>query len=66
MEEKLLVDVAAASRLLGLSRSFTYSRLIQTGRLRSYKIGGARRVIVEDLHEFIRRLKEESEEAAHG
>ena len=61
MRSELLVDVREAARRLGLGRSLTY-RLIQTGALRSLKIGGARRVAVVDLEEFVGRLRDEAAE----
>jgi len=60
--EELLVTVKEAGRRLGLGRSAAYA-LIQRGDLPSIKIGGARRIAVADLHEFIRRLKEVTNEA---
>jgi len=62
MCSELLVDVRESARRLGLGRSLTY-RLIQTGALRSVKIGGARRILVSDLEDFVQRLKEATNEA---
>jgi excisionase family DNA binding protein len=35
---------------------------IRRGELKSVKVGGARRVLVSDLHEFVRNLKDQSDE----
>jgi excisionase family DNA binding protein len=59
MEERLLLTVKEAAQRLALGRSMAY-RLIQSGALPSIKVGGARRVAVADLHEFVRFLKEQS------
>jgi excisionase family DNA binding protein len=59
MCEQILLTVIEAARRLSLGRSLTY-RYIQTGELRSVKVGGARRVLVTDLQEFVRRLQEAS------
>jgi excisionase family DNA binding protein len=53
---ELLIDVPEAARRLGLGRSFVYQRLIQTGQLRSIKVGGARRILVSDLEAFVANL----------
>ena len=53
--EQLLLTVSQAAGRLQLGRSLTY-RLIQTGELRSVKIAGARRVLAQDLEEFVRGL----------
>lgn len=60
MSDELLITVAEAARRLGLGRSLTY-RFIQTAELPSLKIGGARRVAVADLNQFVERLRERSE-----
>ncbi len=44
-----------------MSRSLVYSRFIQTGALRSIKVGAARRGCVTDLLEFVRELREQAE-----
>lgn len=59
--DEILITVAEAARRLSLGRSFVYQRFIQTGALRSIKVGGARRVLVSDLVEFVGRLREEEE-----
>ncbi len=60
MCEVLLLRVEEAARRLGLGRSLTY-RFIQAGTLRSVKVAGARRVLVSDLVEFVRNLRDESD-----
>ena len=60
MEERLLLTVKQAAERLALGRSMAY-RLIQTGALRSVKVGGARRVLVSDLEDFVQRLHRDQE-----
>jgi excisionase family DNA binding protein len=57
MCERLLLKVGEAAKLLGLGRSKTYE-LIQRGALKSLKVDGARRVRIDDVHEFIERLRQ--------
>jgi excisionase family DNA binding protein len=61
MSEKLLLTVAEAAQRMGLGRSFTYD-LIRRGAIVSIKIGGARRVAVADIDEFVERLRAEATE----
>jgi excisionase family DNA binding protein len=60
MCDQLLLRVEEAAKRLGIGRSLVY-RFIQTGELASVKIAGARRVLVSDLVEFVRQLKEQEE-----
>ncbi len=60
MGEKVLLRIDEVCELLSLRRSFVY-RLLQRGELRSVKVGGARRVLLRDLDEFVGRLKDEAE-----
>lgn len=60
MCDVLLLKVEEAAKRLGIGRSLAY-RFIQTGELASVKIAGARRVLVSDLLEFVRQLKEQEE-----
>jgi len=62
MCEVSLVDIREAARRLGLKRSATY-RLIQAGQLPSVKLGGARRVLPQDIAAFVARLRAEQVEA---
>jgi len=63
MSDEILITVREAGRRLGLGRSMTY-RLIQTGGLPSLKIGGARRILVADLEEFVQSLRDETDGGA--
>jgi excisionase family DNA binding protein len=58
MERKLLTVVEAA-RVLGLGRTKVY-QLIHSGRLRSVKIDGCRRIPVSALDEYIASLSGEA------
>lgn len=62
-ESWLLLRVEDCAERLRLGRSMTYD-LIRKGTLRSVKIGGARRVAIADLEEFIVRLRSEAGEEA--
>ncbi|WP_289008524.1 helix-turn-helix domain-containing protein [uncultured Thermomonospora sp.] len=55
-DEPLLYTVPAAARLLGLGRSKTYE-LIRSGRIRSVRIDGCRRIPRAALEEFIAGLE---------
>ena len=57
--EKLLLTVKEAADRLSLSRSFAYD-LIRRGELRSLKIGASRRIHVDDLEAYARRLSEDA------
>jgi len=57
-ESWLLLRVEDCAERLRLGRSITYD-LIRRGELHSVKIGGARRVLVTDLEEFVRRLHDD-------
>jgi excisionase family DNA binding protein len=59
MCEPMLLSVKQAAKRLGFGRSVTY-QWIRQGTLPSLKIGGARRVLASDLHEFVQRLKDAS------
>lgn len=61
-ESWLLLRVEDCAHRLRLGRSLTY-RFIQSGELRSIKVAGARRVLVSDLEEFVRRLREDGHES---
>ena len=60
MCDQLLLTILEVAAKLRLGRSLTY-RLIQTGELRSLKIGGSRRVAVVDLEEFVEKLRDATE-----
>jgi excisionase family DNA binding protein len=53
--DKLLSTAREAARVLGVGRSKVYE-LIATGRLRSVKVDGCRRVTLEALVEFVDSL----------
>jgi len=54
--EPLLYTVPAAARMLGLGRSKTYE-LIRSGRIRSVRIDGCRRIPRAALEEFVSELE---------
>lgn len=56
--DRFLLTVDEAASALGIGRSHLY-RFVQTGELRTLKIGRARRVTVEALREFIENLQAE-------
>ncbi|MBA3823176.1 MAG: helix-turn-helix domain-containing protein [Ktedonobacterales bacterium] len=53
---RLLFTVNEAARILSLSRPFIY-RLIQRGEIASLKVGGLRRIALEDLQKFVAQLR---------
>ncbi len=55
-EIRLLFTVNEAARILSLSRPFIY-RLIQRGEIASLKVGGLRRIALEDLQKFVAQLR---------
>jgi excisionase family DNA binding protein len=55
-----LLTVAEACASLRISR-WTFYRLIQTGQLKTVKIGSARRVPVAALGEFVENLRQGEE-----
>ncbi len=57
--ERLLITVNQAADKIGLGRTTMY-QLIRRGDLRSVKIGGARRVAITDLEQFVIRLRDEA------
>jgi excisionase family DNA binding protein len=59
--EEQLLKVEEVCRRLSLGRSFVY-RLIQMETLRSVRVGGARRILLSDLEDFMRGLKDEADE----
>ena len=56
---KLLYDVNEVAELLGLGRSKLYS-YVQSGQLRSIKVGRRRKVPADAVSEFIKSLEEDS------
>lgn len=62
---RLLLTVDAAASALGIGRSHLY-RYVQTGELRSIKIGRSRRIPVAALEKFIEQLQTEQAENEAG
>lgn len=63
---RILYPVKEAAQQLGMSVSYTRD-LIRSGLLRSVKIGHARRVPADALHEYVQRLDaEQNGESAAG
>jgi excisionase family DNA binding protein len=50
------VSAETAARMMQVGRSKVWE-LIATGELPSFKIGGSRRIAVEDVHAYIRSLR---------
>lgn len=63
--ERLLYTPDGACEALGI-RPTKFWELIRIGALRSVKIGSARRVPAEALHEFVARLEAEAGTLANG
>lgn len=59
--ERMLYRVSEVAGFLGISRGKAY-QLIGSGELRSVKIGGCRRVRVEDLRSYLDALAPEVDE----
>jgi excisionase family DNA binding protein len=57
--ERLLLTAQEAAQALGVSRTKVYD-LMRSGRLRSVKIGGSRRIPVGALAELVDELAEAS------
>jgi excisionase family DNA binding protein len=57
--ERLLLTAQEAAQALGVSRTKVYD-LMRSGRLRSVKIGGSRRIPVDALAELVDDLAEAS------
>ena len=58
--ERLLLTAEEAAEVLNIGRAKVYD-LLRTGELESVKIGRLRRIPVEKVHEFARRLAEQSQ-----
>lgn len=63
MEDATLITVEAAARRLSMSRAALYP-LVLAGEIESVKIGRSRRIPVEALEAFIKRLPRTSKGAA--
>ena len=57
-ETVLLITVEEAARRLAVGRSHLY-RLLQSGALRSRRIGGCRRIALTDLDAFVAALPDD-------
>lgn len=57
MTERMLLKPTEAAAVLGIGRSKLYE-LLQDGVLESVRIGACRRIPIEVLTEFVRRLRE--------
>jgi excisionase family DNA binding protein len=53
---RLLYTPVEAARALGIGRSTLYTLLGQ-GRIRSVRVGGLRRIPIEELHDFVAALE---------
>jgi excisionase family DNA binding protein len=53
---KVAVRVETAADMIEVSRDKVYA-LLSTGELPSFKIGGSRRIAVEDVENYIRSLR---------
>jgi len=58
--DKILLNPLEAAEALGISRAFLY-KLIALGRIRTVRIGRARRIPAEELQRFVRELLEEGD-----
>lgn len=54
MSDKLLIPVNDACQRLSMSRSFFYSRLVSTGKIKLLKFGRKSLVAVENLEQFVK------------
>ncbi|OJY45017.1 helix-turn-helix domain-containing protein [Pseudonocardia sp. 73-21] len=61
--ERVLVTPEEAADALRIGRCTVYD-LIRTGQLQSFKIGKLRRIPVESVHDFARRMIEDAGDAA--
>ena len=53
--DKILLTVAEAAVVLGVSRALLYDK-VKSGEVRSIKLGGARRIPREELDDYVARL----------
>ena len=53
---ELLINVEEAARRLGIGRSHIY-RYIESGRLRSVRLGRSRRISPHDLETFVEQIR---------
>lgn len=58
--DKLLVTVDEACRMLSVSRSYFYAKLVSTGRIKKLSWGRKTVFAVETLQEFVRKELEKT------
>lgn len=63
--DKEVLGVSEAARYLGISRSSVYN-LIYSGEIVSFKVGGRRLIMREELLRYLGSLQEEAIERARG
>jgi excisionase family DNA binding protein len=61
--ERVLLTAEEVAEALHVGRCTVYD-LLRTNQLRSFKIGKLRRIPVDAVHEFIKRMAEENGDAA--
>ncbi len=54
---KLAVSVKDARNAIGVSHGFFYSKILKSGKLKSFKIGDKRLIRVEELQRYIAELE---------
>ena len=59
--QKRLLDVKSAAEYLSISRSLLY-QLCEKGRIRSIKINSRRLIDVNDLDEFVDKIRKEQDQ----
>ena len=59
MSQELLLSIPEAARRLSIARSHLYQHL-QRGTIGSVHIGRARRIPIQELEDFVGRLREEA------
>jgi excisionase family DNA binding protein len=61
--ERVLLTAEEVAEALHVGRCTVYD-LIRSGQLQSFKIGKLRRILVDAVHEFAKRMLAESDDAA--
>ncbi len=61
--DRLLLTAEEVADALNIGRCTVYD-LIRTGQIQSFKIGKLRRIPVEAVHEFARRMIEQDDDVA--
>jgi excisionase family DNA binding protein len=61
-QERVLLTAEEVAKALNVGRCTVYD-LIRTGQLRSFKIGKLRRIPVDAVHEFARRMLDDSDDS---